>query len=209
MTIRLFLTCTFLICIGACTSDKTKLRFATSPQLKTVLPTLFIQPLGNCPSEYVDSTFQALKKFYPSIEILAPETLPQMAFVKTRNRYRADSLLSFLAQRNPSNGFTLGLTTVDISATKGKHNDWGVMGLGQCPGTVCIASSFRLTKKNKIHQLFKVAIHELGHTQGLPHCPISYCFMRDAEGGNPTDEEKKFCESCGKVLLEKGWFILN
>ena len=54
-------------------------------------------------------------------------------------------------------------------------------------------------------QLFKVSIHELGHTQGLPHCVVKYCFMRDAEGRNPTNDEKDFCPACKTFLKQKGW----
>jgi archaemetzincin len=29
--------------------------------------------------------------------------------------------------------------------------------------------------------------------------------MRDAEGKNPTNEEKEFCKDCKKQLQKKGW----
>jgi archaemetzincin len=54
-------------------------------------------------------------------------------------------------------------------------------------------------------QFYKVAIHELGHTQGLPHCPNHSCYMRDVEGGNPTDEEDDFCFLCREYLVRHGW----
>lgn len=70
------------------------------------------------------------------------------------------------------------------------------MGLGYCPGKACVASSFRLSPQKRQQQFFKVAIHELGHTQGLAHCAIKTCLMRDAEGGNHLDEETDFCQKC-------------
>jgi archaemetzincin len=79
------------------------------------------------------------------------------------------------------------------------------MGFGYCPGDACIASTFRLSKSEKLMQLFKAAIHELGHTHGLPHCSVQSCFMRDAEGGNPINEEKEFCSGCKKFLADRGW----
>ena len=85
--------------------------------------------------------------------------------------------------------------------------DFGVMGLGYRPGNACVASTFRLNAENKSEQFYKVAIHELGHTQGLKHCPDKTCFMRDAEGKNPTNEEKDFCQNCKKVLRSKHWKI--
>jgi archaemetzincin len=41
----------------------------------------------------------------------------------------------------------LGITDKDISSTKGVHADWGVMGLGFCPGSACVISSFRVKNK--------------------------------------------------------------
>ena len=78
----------------------------------------------------------------------------------------------------------------------------GVDGVDLQPGNAGVASDFRLRNKNNF---FKVVIHELGHTAGLPHCPEKICFMRDAEGGDPTGEEKEFCEKCKGYLKSKGW----
>lgn len=97
------------------------------------------------------------------------------------------------------------MTDKDISTKKGDVVDWGVMGLAFCPGEACVASSFRLSKNVKLMQLFKVSIHELGHTQGLPHCAVNSCLMRDAKGRNPTNEEKGFCKSCKSILIDRGW----
>ncbi len=79
------------------------------------------------------------------------------------------------------------------------------MGLGYCPGNACVVSTFRLDKDNLSNQFYKVAIHELGHTQGLPHCTAKTCLMRDAEGKNNLDNEFDFCEKCKKLLKAKGW----
>lgn len=96
----------------------------------------------------------------------------------------------------------VGLTMQDISTTKGDNPDHGIMGLGFRPGKACIASSFRIRDKKNF---FKVVIHELGHTTGLPHCPETTCFMRDAKGGDPTREEKEFCNTCTLYLQSRGW----
>ena len=99
---------------------------------------------------------------------------------------------------------TIGLTNKDISTTKGKFKDWGVMGLGFCPGKACVVSTFRLSKKETLDQLYKISVHELGHTHGLPHCTTKTCFMRDAEGKNPLKEETNFCPKCKLFLQTKG-----
>jgi archaemetzincin len=88
----------------------------------------------------------------------------------SQTRYRADTLIKFLSEQTAEGFKTIGLTTKDISVTKGQNPDWGVFGLGYRPGNACIASLHRLKGKNKLEKLFKVAIHELGHTEGLLHC---------------------------------------
>lgn len=166
-----------------------------------------IQPFNDIDSLDVEYVFSSIKAIYPKVIINEPIDLPHAAYYKPRNRYKADSILSFFTKKYKANTVFIGLTNKDISTTKGNVSDFGVMGLGLCPGNACVASSFRLSKENKKQQLFKVAIHELGHTQGLPHCNEKYCFMRDAEGKNPTNEEKEFCIKCKTFLKAKGFVM--
>jgi len=160
-------------------------------------------PLGNKLSQqFIQTTHAEIKKFLPHVELTSTESLPAFAYNKVRGRYRADSLIHWMSRRAKSDQIFLGITNVDISATKNGKADWGVMGLGFCPGKAAVASNYRMKNKS---QFWKVAIHELGHTSGLPHCPVKTCFMRDAEGGNPTAEEKEFCSKCKTTLTKQGW----
>jgi archaemetzincin len=169
--------------------------------------TILIQPFEDVKPKQLAEISENIRKIYPRIKILRPIDFPENAFYQPRNRYRADSIIKYLRTKTPENCVTLALTNKDISVTKGKVADFGVMGLGYRPGNACVASSFRLNPKNKNEQFYKIAIHELGHTQGLKHCPDKTCFMRDAEGKNPTNEEKDFCQNCKKVLRSKHWKI--
>ena len=169
--------------------------------------TILIQPFEDVKPKQLAEISENIRKIYPKIKILEPVDFPKNAFYQPRNRYRADSIIKYLRTKTPNNCVTLALTNKDISVTKGKVADFGVMGLGYRPGNACVASSFRLNPKNKNEQFYKIAIHELGHTQGLKHCPDKTCFMRDAEGKNPTNEEKDFCQNCKKVLRSKHWKI--
>lgn len=166
---------------------------------------LIIQPYTDISEESVRYVSSKLKKTSPNVKILKPISLPKNAFYEPRNRYRADLLIKTLANSAKANEVYLGITSKDISVKKNTEKDWGVLGLGYKPGKSCVISSFRLSKMNKNEQLFKVAIHELGHTQGLNHCPVKFCYMRDAEGGNPTNEETDFCKKCKDFLINKGW----
>ncbi|KQS91887.1 hypothetical protein ASG21_05360 [Chryseobacterium sp. Leaf394] len=166
---------------------------------------ILVQPFKDMNSETTKFVTDQIKKIYPHVKVLEPIELPKEAYYKERNRYRADSIIKSLSQNTEKGFVKIGLTTNDISSTKGSVIDFGVMGLGYQPGKSCVASNFRLNKDNKNEQFFKVAIHEIGHTQGLKHCPEKSCFMRDAEGKNPTDEETDFCNKCRDFLKTKNW----
>ncbi|MCC6369435.1 MAG: Zn-dependent protease [Bacteroidia bacterium] len=166
---------------------------------------VILQPFEGIPQTYVDLVEKQLPNFLPCLKKNKSIALPHSAWYAPRQRYKADTLIDFLANKTPAGFVTLGLTHFDISTTKGNVADYGIMGLGFQPGKACVVSYFRLSKTNTKEQFLKLCLHELGHTQGLPHCPDKTCFMRDAEGKNKADEEKAFCASCKKVLILKGW----
>jgi archaemetzincin len=167
--------------------------------------TIQLQPFTDLPSKYTFHVYKELKKIYPDVIVLKAIDLPKSAYYAPRHRYRADSIINYLRKRTTGGKVTIGLTSKDISTTKDKIKDYGIMGLGYQPGRSCVVSCFRLSKKKSLEQFFKVSIHELGHTQGLPHCPSPTCFMRDAKGENHNDEEKEFCPKCKAHLEARGW----
>lgn len=181
--------------VGACKQKN-------NPSLQQ--PVLKLLPLGEIENKVVQEIYQKLQLTHSNVTLLNREPLPAFAFYAPRNRYRADSIIHWLQQRASANETYIAITNADISTIKERHKDFGVMGLGYQPGNACVASLYRLENKNN---LYKVAIHELGHTTGLPHCPGKTCYLRDAKGGDPTDEEKGFCPNCTKYLKSKGWIL--
>lgn len=171
----------------------------------TTATTFIVQPFNGIDSNDVNYVSAELRKIIPTLKVNAVQPIPSIAYYEPRGRYRADSIIRILSGSVNQNEVVIGLTMFDISTSKGEIKDWGVMGLGYCPGKACVASSFRLSPQNRQQQFFKVAIHELGHTQGLAHCANKTCLMRDAEGSNHLDEETGFCEKCKAVLVKKGW----
>lgn len=136
---------------------------------------------------------------------LQPQPLPSFAFYTLRNRYKADSLLQYEKNMLTNDIDAIaGLTNRDISTTSKDKPDWGVFGLGLCPGKACVISDYRLQKASKKvpqlkERLIKVVFHELGHNLGLPHCTNNdQCLMTDAGGTiKQVDREKKWlCDSC-------------
>jgi len=166
--------------------------------------TIHLQPFDDFPNQSLIKIEKRLKVIYSNVKVNLPIPFPENSWNQKKSRHRADLLIKFLTEKANKDELIIGLTTKDISTSKDGKSDWGVFGLGYKPGKSCIASSFRL-KGNREDKLFKVAIHELGHTQGLPHCPTKNCFMRDAEGKDHLDEETMFCPKCKEVLINCGW----
>ncbi|WP_297333698.1 zinc-dependent metalloprotease family protein [Flavobacterium sp.] len=178
-----------------------------------------IIPYRNIDDSKVALVSKAITDYYGiKVKVLPHSEFPSSAFVNIKSpRYRADSLIA-IQERNmqPDVDYILGLTDKDISVTKRdengnikppewKYNDFGVMGLAYRPGNSCIVSDFRLKHKNKEVQFGrfkKVAIHELGHNFGLPHCPDKSCVMTDAVERISTIDNAKpeLCIACKKKL---------
>ena len=174
---------------------------------------LYIQPLG----DDVDAQLvtRSLHEFYGvAVTALPRVPLPKSAWYPPRRRWRAEKLLEFLGPRLPNDGVRIiGLTAADISTTKGRYTDWGVLGLGDLGGAASVISSFRCARgaKDAAHariRLAKVAVHEIGHTLGLDHCPTPGCLMNDAEGRVASvDDEYDLCPRCRRLLRAGGHTI--
>ena len=176
-------------------------------------PTLYVQPLGpGLPEDHVDTVKVALELFYPlRVHVLPNRALPQRAYYPPRQRYRAERLLRFLDAEAPKDAYRiLGITSVDISTTKGPHVDWGILGLATIDGKTCVVSAFRCKKPGTTHEqararLGKTAVHEIGHTLGLDHCATRGCLMEDALGTvTTTDREYDLCPICRRKLQSMG-----
>jgi archaemetzincin len=176
-------------------------------------PRLVVLPLGSDLADPdIDFVRRCLEAFYDfRIDVLDRRSLPKSAYYAPRKRYRADRLLDFLDAEAPADAARIvGLTAVDISTTKGSIHDWGVLGLATLDGRVGVLSSFRCgrgvkTAHEALVRFGKVAVHEVGHTLGLSHCPVVACLMEDAKGTvMTTDREYDLCPQCRTRLAELG-----
>jgi archaemetzincin len=149
--------------------------------------------------------------FSESVSVLPNLALPKGAFYAPRSRYRAEKLLEFLRSRLPEGALRVaGITAADISTRKPPFEDWGILGLATIDGSTCVLSTFRCHRRAKNAEqarvrFAKTAVHELGHTFGLDHCPKRGCLMEDGGGSVlTTDRERDLCASCRERLDARG-----
>lgn len=206
MNIRMLITITScLLFFSNCQSDSSKIVTKKNESVsskKVFDKKIILLPLGKINNATIKNIYDSLQLIFPDVVLMKKEIMPAIAYTAPRNRYRADTLIHWMSRRAKENQVFLGITSFDISSTKNDNPDFGIMGLGYRPGNACVASDFRVKVKSNF---FKIAIHELGHTAGLKHCPEKTCFMRDAESHDPTGEEREFCKKCKTFLTEKGW----
>ena len=214
MRFRFFIFLFTVILLFSCTSmdgNKKNTTVPVSVGSKEQNHTLAILPFTGVDSGLLHELKAGIEKQLTiQITVLDAAALPSFAFYKPRQRYIADSLLAFLRLIN--NGRfekIIGITTKDISTRKAPHENWGILGLGSCPGVACVVSSFRSGKtkvsyNNYIRRMITLALHETGHTFGLEHCPDSTCIMKDAEGKMDLDDGDSFCKKCRDILAGKG-----
>lgn len=181
-----------------------------------------IQPLSEFPIHLTDTIRKSIEDYYHFNTIVYEVIeMPNTSYINIKTpRYRADSLLRFLRNIKPDSvNYIIGLTVKDISTTKYdtngkvklptfKYKDWGVFGLGFCPGVSCVMSNFRIKHPNQviyIDRIKKITLHELGHNIGLHHCDNKNCFMTDAaESISTIDQvELNLCENCKSIIGKK------
>ncbi len=180
------------------------------------VPRIAIQPLGKVAPDVIQIIEHDLKALYHvEVEVLPMRELPASAYYKPRARYRAEKLLDWLEKETPGKfAKVIGITTSDISTTKGDVFDWGIFGLGQISSRPCVVSTFRLgravPRAKMLSRASDVAGHEAGHTFGLQHCASPHCMMNDAEGKIQSVDEstRRLCPECrrliGNVAREQG-----
>lgn len=125
------------------------------------------------------------------------------AYNPARRQYNSSQILIQLINNPPKDAYRiLGVTDVDLFIPILTF----VFGEAQLNGIGGIVSLHRLS--NKFYglpenlelmrkRLIKEAIHELGHTYGLVHCPRPGCVMNSSTYVEDIDEKTEFfCTAC-------------
>ena len=144
---------------------------------------------------------QTIEQFYGIHTTLVKATMPEVASAHDRGRYNANKVLDYLQQQYP-NKQVIALTSKDICTNLNGQRCWGILGLSYLGKPYSVSSVHRI-KSDKANLLSKVAIHEVGHGLGLPHCKSTdRCLMKDAGGKIATIKQQpmQFCKDCSRLL---------
>lgn len=159
--------------------------------------------------QLADKTIASLRHVFDNVIVTTDIKIPATAYYQARNRYKAHLVIDWEREAYPNyNEVLVGFTRYDVSTKVHGHEDYGVMGLTLTKKKGAVISTFRLHKNQQESEFLKLALHELGHAFGLPHCKHSEtCYMRDANQANHFPELTDFCPSCKTFLQKKGWHL--
>ncbi len=161
---------------------------------KTKALHIALLPLSSADTTTVELLQQELHHYFNCrVDILPAQSIPVAYSNREKGeRYSADSLLHFISRyKTDSITNVLGITGKDIFTTMREHDGtikqpaykyavWGIFGYGAQPGAACVLSTYRLHHADTAiyrRRIKSVAIHELGHNMGLPHCNTLHCIM--------------------------------
>lgn len=148
-------------------------------------------------NEKLESVFSSSCHFKKGFEKL------DFAYISSRKQYAAPLILRKLGEFKEW-GKILAIMDVDIFAPQLNF----IFGEAELNGKYAIISTARLKQEfygfppdEKLfkERIQKEAMHELGHTFGLLHCPSPECVMHFSNSLKDTDlKQAKFCKYCQK-----------
>lgn len=165
---------------------------------------ILIQSIGKVENELLRMLKKPLEKIF-GIECHVSDDIleiPEGAYNPSRDQYHSTEILysmTNILKRDSSH--ILGVTNVDLYASRLNF----VLGEAEYPGNFAIISLHRLKSPNKkifLKRVLTEAVHELGHTFGLPHCGNHLCVMHFSNSVVETDiKGPGFCSDCLSKLL--------
>jgi len=167
-------------------------------------------PIGNVDKEFLEALRPPLEDvFGQRTRVGDGVELPGEGWNRDSSQHLASSLLAALSPSPHSGDTVLGVVNVDIFAPGLNF----VFGQADITGKRALISLQRLRQElyglpqdeNLFRQrALKEAVHELGHTYGLGHCPDRTCVMHFSNSLPDTDLKGwKFCSVCNEKVSRK------
>lgn len=156
---------------------------------------LIIVPAKGTAQQDIANLAADLAKAGLSVTVAPACELPPDAFDPARGQFRAEDLL-LLAEELEGPRLLL-VADADLYADDLNF----AFGIAEAPGRAAILSFARLRAGADPQRLrewaLKEAMHELGHTFGLRHCPDVRCVMHFSNSLADTDRKSaRFCSRC-------------
>jgi archaemetzincin len=165
-----------------------------------------IFPMGQIDEEVLEEIAKGLKRVYGiDTKISFQIKIPEEAYNPLRNQYSGEKIIQWLEKNFKER--ILAVTNEDLYA-EGLNF---IFGQAQFGGRIAIISICRLNplfykrpfdKKLLIERAVKEAIHEIGHTLKLEHCPNEKCVM--CFSNTIRDVDKKGKDLCGMCKIQLG-----
>jgi len=170
--------------------------------------TILISPIGAFSSELVEAVTTEIERVF-GFSTETGTAVDDLSFALDHNRqqYHSTLILEQLAARMPNHCIRiLAIAQVDLFIPILTH----VYGEAQLGGVAGIVSTFRLNESGSamnispkfIERIVKEAVHELGHTFNLRHCPEHTCIMHYCRNEEDVDRKSnELCRYC-KVMVK-------
>lgn len=167
---------------------------------------IYLQPAGEIETGLLQYLSAGLQEIYGySCRISRPITVPGDMYNAKRRQYDASGIVGEIVEKIPVDGERiLGVVDVDLFVP-GLNFVFGV-----AIGNAAVISLTRLRpeyygeKENEIlfrERALKEAVHELGHTFGISHCPGMRCVMHFSNSLEDTDiKGSDLCGKCSGLL---------
>ena len=161
----------------------------------------------------LESLASALARVFRTPCQIRPEPFDiSFAVDSGRQQFHSTAVLQRLERATDPDARILGVTSCDLYVPVLTF----VFGEAQLDGKCAVVSTARLheefyglPKRDELlrERLFKEAVHELGHTFGLRHCPDWRCVMTSSHAVERLDvKTSDFCRTCRKPVFENGYW---
>ena len=170
-----------------------------------------VVPIGAADDEVLSAVEGAVAAaFGRDVARLSPIAEPAGAFDAGRGQWSAPEMLKALLPSRPSGTErVLGVTARDLFVPVLSF----VFGQAQMDGPAAVISLARISQAFAglpedrallLARARKEAVHELGHTFGLVHCPDPSCPMSLSTGVVQVDRKaESFCAGCAALVRER------
>lgn len=211
--------CIAIFCLAGITScelqETPKTKTATQINDAKHTASLNIYNMGGVPRSEIEKLTKRMSAVYPDVKYCGEISLVDSAKIvkekKGNNRYWFSKLLPHVRKTiHNKNNITLVVVNAEVCnwTENGSHANLGISPLG---GRISFVSYQRLkvNKLNNEENMFKVAIHELGHSVARLvaerkdlrcHCPNEACLMKDANNHFPYINVSSFCKECSEKM---------